>query len=149
MIRFRTKTEGFRETRRALQDVREYIREPMRFSYGNLARLLSREIKEAFRGRYNPQQGRRRWRRKVDGTPARLIRTGRMFRAVTRQQVWQRRGDKKIVFNPSRSVFYWRFHQFGTRNLPVRGFLPARRRVTELVTQEMEHQVEVRWNARR
>ena len=102
-------------------------------------------VKNAFQRRFDPQRGARRWKRKVDGSPATLIRTGRMFRALTSPQAWQQLGPKKMMFNPSRSAFYWRFHQEGTRTLPRRGVLPAVKNVDALMRRVFGRELEIRW----
>lgn len=145
MIRFRAHKSGFRETQRSLERVGRLCRDPMRIMHDRLSRGLSDMIVDAFRRRYDPQRGGRRWKRKVDGSPATLIRTGRMFRVLTRTQAWQLLGPKKMIFNPGRSAHYWRFHQEGTRTLPRRGMMPARSRVTALVEREFDRELEVRW----
>ena len=145
MIRFKTQKRGFREMRQSLDRVGQFVRSPVQIMFERLSRGLSGLIVDAFQKRYDPQRGARRWRRKVDGSPATLIRTGRMFRSLTRTQAWQLLGPKKMQFNPGRSAHYWRFHQSGTRNLPRRGMLPAQRAVERLVEREFDRELEVRW----
>ena len=145
MIRFRVKKSGFGPMQNSLRRVRELSSDPVEIMFERLSRGLSGLILDAFQKRYDPQRGARRWRRKVDGTPATLIRTGRMFRSLTRVQAWQRLGPRKMIFNPGRSAFYWRFHQTGTRTLPRRGMLPAQRAVERLVEREFDRELEIRW----
>ena len=145
MIRFRTKKSGFGPMKNSLRRVRELSRDPVEIMFERLTRGLSGLIVDAFQKRYDPQRGARRWRRKVDGSPATLIRTGRMFRSLTRIQAWQLQGPRKMRFNPGRTAFYWRFHQEGTRTLPRRGMLPANRAVETLVQREFDRELEIRW----
>ena len=145
MIRLRTRLTGVRQLQRSLDRVEDLLRSPLQRTYDEVAQSLVNVTRDAFERRFDPQRGARRWKRKVDGTPATLVRSGRMRRDLTNKRVWQLLGPKKLIFNPARVAFYWRFHQEGTKTLPRRGMLPSQRMVEKILTEALTKEAQRRW----
>lgn len=145
MIRFRARLAGVQPMQDRLSRVEHLYRSPMQLAYDEVSRALAAITQDAFSRRYDPQRGLRRWKRKVDGTPATLVRSGRLRRGITNPRVWQLKGPKRLFFNPARVAPYWRFHQQGTKNMPRRGMLPSQRMVEKVLAEALTKEAQRRW----